>query len=166
MDTVFDKLTNTNDIDKNKQNKQKYLDYLKIDLVNYKNDEHVRAVYTDKELPEDEQKDTYWVLKTYYILKDQNDQDTIKYEDLIIDWLKKSYKDYTEKNVKLYETKATEKYKYVKSIIMSPDKFPGNYTNDETIGDVINKFNFNESDVQNPTNENDAIYNNMKYSMI
>ena len=159
MDTVFDKLTNTNDID---EKKQKYLDYLKLDLFNYKNDEHVRAVYTDKELPEDEQKDTYWVLKTYYILKDQNDQDTIKYEDLIIDWLKDSYEVYKEKNEELYKTKATEKYKYDKSIIMSPDKFPGNYTDNETIYDVINKFNFNESDVQNPTNENDAIYNNMK----
>ena len=84
MDTVFDKLTNTNDID---EKKQIYLNYLKIDLENY-NDEHVHAVYTDKELPDDEQEDTYWVLKTYYILKDQNDQDTINYEDLIIDWLK------------------------------------------------------------------------------
>jgi hypothetical protein len=154
MNTVFDKLTNTNDIG---EKKQKYLDYLKLDLENF-NDEHVHAVYTDKELPNDEQEDTYWVLKTYYILKDQ-DQDKIIYEDLIINWLKKSYKKYTEKNVELYKTKATEKYKYDKSIIMSPDKFPGNYTNDETIGDVIKKFNLNES---NPTNEPNAIYNNMK----
>jgi hypothetical protein len=153
MYTVFDKLTNTIDIDKNTQ---LYLDYIKEDLNNY-NDEHVHAVYTDKELDEDEQEDTYWVLKTYYILKDQ---DEYKYEGLIINWLKNSYTLYKEKNLELYKTKATEKYKYGKSILF--DKFPGYYTDDETTDDVINNFNLNESNVQNPTNSKDAIYNNMK----
>jgi hypothetical protein len=158
MDTVFDNFINKHEIE---NNKYKYLYLIEKDLNQYHINSHVYTVYTD----EDEDEDTYWVLKTYYSLKNKDIQHMQKYNNLIIKWLIDTNDKYKKKNIKIYKTKAEEKYKYNKFIIMPNDRLPGDYkdNNKDNYKDtLIKNFNLNSKYSSNIQNAKDTIYNNMK----